>query len=128
MESISLSLELPVKAATLYDDWLNTEKHTAFTGGDALVKPIVGAVHTAWDSYISGKILALEEGKRILMTWRTLEFIDGTEDSTVELLFETSNEGCKLTLNHTNLAEGDGDKYGKGWEEHYFEPMRKYYL
>jgi hypothetical protein len=28
---------------------------------------------------------------------------------------------------HSAIPEGQGDQYAKGWQDHYFEPMRAYF-
>ena len=127
-EKLSISTELKASAQEVYDAWLDSEKHSAFTGGEAQITNEVNTEFTAWDEYISGKILELEEGKRILHSWRTVEFSDTDEDSILEVLLEdTENGSCKITINHSNLAEGGAKKYNIGWEENYFEPMREYF-
>jgi hypothetical protein len=35
--------------------------------------------------------------------------------------------GTRLTLKHTNLPD-HGMQYKDGWVEHYFEPMKAYFL
>lgn len=81
---------------------------------------------TAWDDYIEGENLALEPNKRIVQSWRTSEFLDNEPDSQIELILKDDGNQTELTLIHTNLSE-NGEQYKKGWEDHYFEPMRDYF-
>ena len=122
-----MSITLPVKANELYDAWLDSKKHTAFTGGDAHVSKKVNGEFTAWDEYISGKNLELKDGKFIKQSWRTMEFKKDAPDSILELTFDETRGKTKLSLYHYNLQKGDGKKYGKGWEDHYFKPMKAYF-
>ena len=127
MDSFQISAVFPATPDMVYNDWINGKSHTAMTGGLATIEPAIGSIHTAWDGYITGEILELEDNKRILMTWRTEEFDEEIEDSLVEVLFLNENGGCKVQLNHTQLQDGDGEKYKQGWEDHYFEPMKDFY-
>ncbi|MBN4070128.1 hypothetical protein JYT76_00420 [Olleya sp. AH-315-F22] len=34
--------------------------------------------------------------------------------------------GTELTLTHSNVPES-GEHYIKGWDEHYFKPMKRYF-
>ena len=102
MERIKMSITLPVKASELYDAWLDSKKHTAFTGGDAHMSKKVNREFTAWDEYISGKNLELKDGKFIKQSWRTMEFKDDAPDSTLELTFEEKAGKTKLSLYHYN--------------------------
>lgn len=126
-DSILVTALFPTKAATLYDGWLNSRTHAAFTGAAASIKPSEGSNFTAWDGYISGEVMGLEPHSRILMSWRTTEFPDDADDSTVEILLRDSTQGCQFTLRHSNIPPGDGDKYLQGWKEYYVDPMQAYF-
>jgi activator of HSP90 ATPase len=127
MESLKLSLTLPVKAEKLYQAWLDSKQHSAFTGGKANISAKVNAKHTAWDGYIWGKNLELKPGKKIIQTWRTAEFPEDAPDSTLEVSFEEKAGKTKLNLYHYGLQKGDAKKYKDGWKKHYFEPMKNYF-
>lgn len=127
MDQFTISIILSATQEQLYNDWLNSAAHSAFTGGEAEIDPFEDGRFTAWDGYIEGVTLSLEPHSRIVQSWRTLEFPDEAVNSTLELRFEPQATGCKLTLAHSNMPSGDGAKYRKGWQEHYFEPMQRYY-
>jgi activator of HSP90 ATPase len=127
-EKLSLSAEIPATPKTIYQDWLSSKGHTDFTGGAATIKDEIGSSFTAWDGYISGKITALEPNKRIIQSWRTSEFREETSDSTLEIIIIASGDDKSiLTINHSNIPEGDGAKYDDGWKNHYIEPMIAHY-
>ena len=121
------SVFLQVNPEKAYQDWLDSAAHSAFTGSPVEIDPVIGGKFFAWEGYIWGKTRELTEGKRIRQTWRTSEFPDDSPDSILEILFEPVGEGTRLTLIHTAIPENQADEYEKGWEEFYFEPMRKYY-
>lgn len=127
MESLKMSVTLPVKADKLYKAWLTSKEHAAFTGGAAKVSSKVGGKFTAWDEYISGKNTELKANKKIVQTWRTSEFPEDAPDSILEIDFEEKNGKTKLNLYHYNLQKGDAKKYRDGWRDYYFEPMKQYF-
>jgi activator of HSP90 ATPase len=122
----TLTATFHAKAETIYNAWLSTEGHTLMTGSPAKVDGRVGGAFTAWDGYIWGTFLELDENKRIVQAWRTGEFSEEHEDSHVEVFFEEISGGTKITLVHTNIAEGQ-DGYKQGWEDFYFKPMKEYF-
>lgn len=126
-DSIKVSTVLPASARRIYEAWLNSEEHSAFTGGEATIESRLGGKHTAWDGYIEGKIVELEPYRRIVQTWRSTEFPPGSPDSRLEVLLEEIEGGARLTLLHTNIPDGQGKKYEEGWQESYFEPMKEYF-
>lgn len=133
----TLTVTIHAKAETIYKAWLSTEGHSAITGSPAKVDGTVNGDFTAWDGYIWGMFLELEENKRILQAWRTGEFPSEVEDSIVEILLEETTgldtpqkapgHSTTLTLKHSNIPEGQADDYKKGWEDFYFKPMKEYF-
>ena len=122
----TLIVTINAKAEKFYEAYLSSEGHTALTGSPARVDGTVDGDFTAWDGYIQGMFLELEKNKRIVQAWRTAEFPDEAEDSIVEILLEEDHGKTKLTLNHSNIPEGQADDYKTGWEDFYFKPMREW--
>jgi uncharacterized protein YndB with AHSA1/START domain len=123
----SLSTTLPATPQAIYDAWLTSEGHAALTGAPAQVDGEVGGRFTAWGGYISGETLALEPGRRIVQSWRTQSFEEGHEDSQVEILLAPEGEGTRMTVNHSNVPDGQTQYEETGWREHYFEPMARHF-
>ncbi|MGD1014454.1 MAG: hypothetical protein ABR963_08730 [Acidimicrobiales bacterium] len=44
----------------IYRAWMSSDGHSAMTGGEAHVDPVVGGEFTAWDQYIKGTTLELD--------------------------------------------------------------------
>jgi len=124
--NIQLKEKFYVKPETLYKAWLDSEIHTAMTGGKAVCSNLVEGDFTAWDGYISGSNEALVPNKQITQKWRTSEFKETDKDSKLIISIEETDNGSLLTLTHTNIPEGQSD-YEKGWIEHYFNPMKAYF-
>jgi activator of HSP90 ATPase len=122
-----MSIFLPVSPAKAYKDWLDSAAHSAFTGSSAEVDPVIGGKFFAWEGYIWGKTIDLTPGKRIRQSWRTSEFPEDSPDSILEIVFEPDGDGTRLTLIHTVIPDNQASEYEKGWEDFYFEPMKKYY-
>ena len=116
-----------ITAQQMYNAWLDSETHSAFTGSPAQIDPQVGGQFTAWDGYIQGQTLETEPFRRILQAWRTTEFPEGSPDSRLEILIEEVNDGVQITLVHSDIPEGQGEDYRQGWSEYYFDPMGRYY-
>ena len=126
-DHFTLTVTIKAKPETIYKAWLSTEGHSAITGSPAKVDGTVNGDFTAWDGYIWGMFLELEPNRRILQAWRTGEFPSEAEDSIVEILLNEEHGKTKLTLNHSNMPEGQEDSYKTGWEDFYFKPMREYF-
>lgn len=127
MEKLRLVAEFDVSPQSIYEAWLDSEEHSAFTGSSASVEGRVGGQMTAWDGYISGVFEELEPYNRIVQTWRTTEFPEGSHASRLEVQLAESEAGTIVTLMHSDIPDGQGEMYSEGWEEYYFRPMRAYF-
>lgn len=121
-----LNTKIKATAEEIYTTWLNSEGHTKMTGGVAQTSDKIGADFTAWDGYIEGKNIALEPFNRIVQSWKSSQFKENDKDSQIEVLFNEIDGETELTLIHTDLPQ-DGEQYKKGWDEHYFQPMKAYF-
>ena len=121
-----LSAEIGATPKQVYDAWLDSDQHSAMTGGEAVVSDLVGDSFTAWDGYIEGKNMELDPCSRIVQHWRTSEFIDSDKDSRLEINFKARNGNTLVTIRHSNLPE-HGMQYKMGWVENYFDPMKAYF-
>ena len=125
---ILIEIELNEKPSVVYEAWLDSDGHEQFTGAPANFTKLVGADFTAWDGYIFGEIIALVPNKRILQSWRTLEFDENTPDSMLDVTFTATDNGTLFTLSHTQLdSETAVAKYAAGWDEFYVQPMTEFY-
>jgi activator of HSP90 ATPase len=122
----TIKTKIKASAMEIYTAWLSSDAHSKMTGGIAKTNDKVGGFYTAWDGYIEGKNLKLEPFNRILQSWRTAEFEENEEDSKIEILLNESDEETELSIIHSNLSD-NGEHYKKGWEDHYFKPMKKFF-
>ena len=124
--NFEVSEEIRATPQQVYDAWLDSDQHSAMTGGEAIVSKIIGDSFTAWDGYIEGKNIDLTPGSSIVQHWRTSEFEDSDEDSLLEIDFKASDGNTILAIRHSNLPK-HGMQYKMGWVENYFDPMKAYF-
>lgn len=126
MVNFKIQTTFPVSPRIIYEAWLDSEKHSAMTGGAAQCSKEQGGSFTAWDGYITGLNFKLSPYSEIVQRWRTSEFSVDEKDSTLSIKIETHKKGCLLTLSHTEIPDGQSD-YEEGWHDHYFGPMMEYF-
>ena len=124
--SFVITSTIAAKSSLLYHAFLDSAIHSEFTGSTAHIENKVGGKFTAWDGYISGNILELDEPRRIRQSWRTTDFSEGDEDSLLEIEFIERDGMTQVRLKHSNLPEGTGEEYKQGWKEFYLEPLAEY--
>jgi uncharacterized protein YndB with AHSA1/START domain len=126
-DSFTLSRVLPATPEQVYEAWLDTEEHSEMTGASATSDPEVGGKFTARAGYIEGTNVEMEPFKRIVQRWRTVEFPVEAPDSLLEIVLEALDGGSIITINHSEIPEGQGAFYNVGWSVHYFEPMAAHF-
>lgn len=122
----TLTTNIRATPKQIYKSWLSPQRHSKMTGGTAFVSDKVGDEFTAWEGYITGKNIELKPYNKIVQSWRSTNFQHDESDSQIEILLSEDGEETTLTLKHTNVPES-GEHYKKGWEEHYFTPMKDYF-
>lgn len=122
----NISVYIQASPQAIYEAWLSSPGHSQMTGGGASITSKIGDEFEAWNGYIHGKNLELEPGKRIVQSWRTVEFKADEPDSRLEIILEPVGEGTQLTLQHSGLPP-HGGQYEQGWVDNYFEPMKEYF-
>ena len=125
--TIKQTVIIPASPEDVYEAYVDTEKHSEFTGSKATSKPKVGGKFTAWDGYIFGKYLVLEKGKRVVQQWETTDWAEGYSASTLELTFKLSPEGTEITMVHSNVPLEMQEELAEGWEEFYWKPLKEYF-
>jgi uncharacterized protein YndB with AHSA1/START domain len=126
-EELHLTITLPIAANIVYNAWVSNTGHRDFTGANAVIQARNGGNFSVCDGYITGIILKLEPGRRIIQSWRTADFHPLDPSSTVEVIFEDVPAGTRLILHHTDIPAGLSRQINEGWVVSYFEPMLGYF-
>lgn len=126
-ETLRLSVTLPASPERIYTAWLSSGGHSAMTGTVSASEPIVNGQFSSREGYIYGHYLVLEENRRIVMAWRSSQFPLQAPHSRVDVTLQASPEGTLLSLVHSNIPDGQSRIYRRGWNEHYFTPMKDYF-
>ncbi len=125
--TITQKVIIPASPEEVYEAFIDAKKHAAFTGAEATCDAKVGGEFTAWDGYITGKNLELEQGKRIVQEWSTSEWPEGYPPSRLELTFRKVKDGTELTMVHSDVPASQADEYRQGWFDSYWDPLKEYF-
>jgi activator of HSP90 ATPase len=124
----SVSDVIPASPQAIYDSWLDSQGHADITGGQpAHISAIPGAKFIVWNGYISGRNLEVEPSRRIVQSWRTTKFAADDADSQIEIVLEPVAGGTRVTVRHTNVPDGHTSYRDGGWQNSYFEPMKRHF-
>jgi len=127
VRTIKQKVVIPASPKEVYEAYVDPKKHSEFTGSKATGKPVVGGKFTAWDGYIFGKYLELDDGKRVVQEWTSTDFPEGSGPSRLELCFNEVPKGTELIMVQSNVPEEQADEAAEGWKEWYWNPLKKYF-
>src|SRR5438046_4627967 len=127
-DSFQLEMIVAAEPQRVFSAWMDSREHAAFTGGgEAVVEPWAGGRFIAWDGYIHGILLGVDEGRRIVQTWRTSEFPPESRDSRLIVEFEPARGGTRVVIKHSDLPSSHVKRYERGWNEHYLKALARYF-
>jgi uncharacterized protein YndB with AHSA1/START domain len=124
-DTIQVSGEVPATPDRVYEAFVDPEIHAAMTGASATFE--TDGAFTAWDGYITGRTLEAHPGQSLVQAWRTTQFPKEAADSVLEIRFQASPGGTRVTFDHREIPEGQGANYREGWVDHYLVPLRAWF-
>ncbi|MBW2292947.1 MAG: SRPBCC domain-containing protein [Deltaproteobacteria bacterium] len=124
--TLSLAASMPVDPELLFDMYLDSDRHAAFTGSPVTIGSKPGSPFQAFEGTLSGSILHTVPKRLIVQSWRSVNFAEGDIDSTLILSFWPIPDGARIELVHVNVPEADFAGVSEGWGKFYFAPWREY--
>ena len=119
-------VQLAAPPRKVYDAYLDSARHSRFTGQRARMSRKEGGAFTAGDSYISGYNLELVPARRIVQAWRASEWPQGVF-SVLRLELAPRASGTRLVVDHVGIPDAFRDGVDSGWHEFYWEPMQRFF-
>jgi activator of HSP90 ATPase len=125
-KNVLLAASLPAPPDRLFDMYLDSAAHAAFTGMPVTIEARPGAEFRAFDGALSGKMLHIEPKRLIVQTWRSVNWLADSIDSVLILSFWPEGTGGRIELIHANVCDADFAGVSHGWEKFYWTPWRTY--
>jgi activator of HSP90 ATPase len=97
-----------------------------FTASSAKIDPVVGGTFSLFDGHITGRILELVPDQRIVEAWRVVDWPAGVW-SIARFDLSTEGGGTRLNFEHVGFPQGLKEHLSKGWQQHYWDAMTKYF-
>jgi len=127
VKTITQRILVQATPAEVYEAFVNSRVHAAFTGSPATGSARVGGRFTAWDGYISGVHRELVKGRRIVQDWRTSEWPDGAKPSRVEFSLKAVKGGTEIRMVHSDVPAEQADSYRQGWIDYYWDQLKAHF-
>jgi activator of HSP90 ATPase len=127
-KNLITAASLPAAPETLFDMYLDSAAHAAFTGAPVSIEPRAGAPFRAFEGSLAGTILHIEPKRLIVQTWRSINWLDDDIDSVLVLSFWPEENGARVELAQINVSDKDFTGVSHGWEKYYWTPWRAYLI
>ncbi len=106
----------------VYEALMDSEKHSQFTGGKAVISREVGGKFSAFDGYAEGENLELVPDEKIVQTWRASDWPKG-HYSRVTFSLKKVNGKTRLTFTQTGVPAEQYEDIAQGWRNYYWKPL-----
>jgi activator of HSP90 ATPase len=132
--TIHQSAYFKVAPARVYNTLLSSAAFSActkksfdmFTASSAKIDSVAGGAFSVFDGHITGRILELVPGQRIVEAWRVVDWPAGVY-SIARFDLSAEGGGTRIIFEHVGFPEGLKDHLSIGWQEHYWDAMTKYF-
>jgi uncharacterized protein YndB with AHSA1/START domain len=125
-KEIKQRVTIHASPAAVFEALMNSERHGQFTGEPADITAKRGAPFTAYDGYIEGFNLDVEPGLLIVQAWRSENWPVGVWSIVTFKLSRAPGGKTRLTFTQAGVPAGDYQKKFKGWQTHYWAPLKLY--
>ena len=128
MKTIKQTLEFNATPKDVYNAFMSSKIHSAFTGSEAIISTEINGEFSAHGGYCFGKNIELVEGAKIVQSWQAYDD-NWTEGhfSKITLLLLQSTNGTILKFTHEDVPDLAEKSIANGWYAYYWEPMKKYF-
>jgi activator of HSP90 ATPase len=123
-KTIKQKVKFKAPPETIYDLLADSQKHTAFTGAEAIIDTKAGGKFSTYSGHIQGINVELVPGKRIVQAWREDVFPEGIYSMATFNLNPTPSGGTELILTHRGVPADLIPKVEIEWRENYWAKMK----
>jgi len=125
--SLHQEIDLMASPHRIYAALLDSKIFTTFSGSAAVIDPAPGGAFSMFNGQITGRNVELVPYERIVQAWRPGSWAPGIY-SIAKFEFRAQGAQTKVILDHTGFPEGKFAGLDSGWYEHYWNPLKKYFV
>jgi activator of HSP90 ATPase len=123
--SIHYEIEFKPAPQRLYEAILDQKQFAAFSGLPATIDRTPGGAFSQFGGLIVGRNIELVSKQRIVQAWRPTHWEPGIY-SIVHFEFNPRAAETTMIFDHNGFPAGEYDHLDSGWQEHYWEPLKKF--
>ena len=123
--TIRQSVTLGASPHDVYEAFMDSRKHSQFTGCVAKISRRVGGSFTAMES-LRGKNVELRAGRKIVQTWQCdLDGWPKAHFSVLTITLRPVRNGTRLDFKQTRVPADCARKIAASWSKFYWRPLKQ---
>lgn len=126
-KTIKQRVRFAASPAEVYRVLANSVEHARLTGRRATIGRRAGDAFSLDGGRISGRLVDLAPGERIVQAWRTREFPEGVFSMAALVLAPTARGGTELVLTHRGVPKALIPGVEAAWKKNYWARMKKHF-
>jgi len=123
--TIHQEIDFNARPALVYEALLDAKQFRAFTKAAAEIQPRPGGAFKLFGGQVEGRNVELISNQRIVQAWRPASWPSGVY-SIVRFELVPRGSGTRIDFDHAGFTADKREELFEGWQNHYFEPLRKY--
>ncbi len=123
-KTIIQTVKIKAPAHDIYEAFMDSKKHAAFTGAGAKISRKIGGSFSVFDGYSSGKNIELIEDKKIVQSWRAEDWPED-QISKITITLKEAKGITSLGFKQTGVPESFFNDISQGWKEYYWGPLKR---
>jgi uncharacterized protein YndB with AHSA1/START domain len=125
-KTIKQKVKFKAPPLAVYELLTDEKMHRAFTGKSAFIDQTVGGRFSTYSGSITGVIVNLLPGKRIVQAWQERNFPSGVFSMVTFQLVPTAKGGTELTLTHRGVPKELIPRIESEWRTRYWDKMKEF--
>jgi activator of HSP90 ATPase len=124
MKTFKKTFEINAEAEDVYAALTNPVTIELWSGYPAVMNAVTGSEFSLWDGDITGRIMEVEENKRIVQEWY---FGEQPEISVASIILVRDFGSTFVTVEHTNIPDDDYSNIAEGWREYIMGAIQRFF-
>lgn len=125
LTAIHYEIDFHPSPQRLYGTILDQKQFAAFSGMAATIDATPGGAFSQFGGQIVGRTIELVPNRRIVQAWRPTHWDPGIY-SIAHFEFKPRAAETTLIFDHTGFPAGEYDHLDWGWNNHYWDPLKKF--
>jgi activator of HSP90 ATPase len=116
MKTFKKTFRINAEPSDIYAALTNPFTIELWSGYPAIMSEVPGSEFSLWEGDITGRNIELIPGKKVVQQWY---FGEQAEESIVTITIVPRGENSEVTVEQTNVPDGDFRDITDGWKEYY---------